>query len=245
MRSRDVTSKKVASLEEETDTYTRALVEMSNDGILVFGEDRSIEFANQMATILTGYPTQELLGKDIISVLGQEVEEVLRQLKAPAGKLCQEVKISTVLGEAKDVYLCLALVAGEKGEIKGCAYLTDITERKRFEEQLKTSERRYRELFQQVGEGLFMSSPDGNFVDCNQALLDMLGYENKEELLAIDIGKEVYANPEERKVFQKMMERDGHVKEWEVEFKRKDGGKITVLLSANAIQDKEGKIIQL
>ncbi|RLB07845.1 MAG: hypothetical protein DRG50_01645 [Deltaproteobacteria bacterium] len=216
---------------------------MSNDGILVFGQDRRIEFANQMATLLTGYPAQDLLGKDVISIMGQEVEEVLKQLKSPGDKLCQEVKITTAEGEPRDVYLCLALAEGDKGEVKGCAYLTDITERKRFEEQLKASEKRYRELFQHVGEGLFISTPEGKFIDCNQALLDMLGYESKEEFLKIDIAKDLYVNPEERNVFQQMMERDGYVKEWEVEFKKKDGGKVTVLLSANAIRDNEGRIV--
>lgn len=119
---------------------------MSNDGILVFDEDRSIEFANQMATLLTEYQTGELLGRDIVSILGQGVEVVLEQLKGPGDKLCQEVQITTAQGEQRDIYLCLALAGGEGGGVRGCAYLTDITERKRFEERLKASERRYREL---------------------------------------------------------------------------------------------------
>ena len=216
---------------------------MSNDGILVFDEDRSIAFTNQMATILTGYPPEELLGRDIISILGHGVEEVLKQLKGPGDKLCQEVEITTARGEQRDIYLCLALADGGEGAVKGCAYLTDITERKRFEERLRVSEKRYRELFEQVGEGLFISTPEGKFIDCNQTLLDMLGYETKEELLQIDITKDLYVIPEERRIFQAKMERDGSVREWEVEFKRKDGGKITVLLSAYAIRDSAGNVL--
>ena len=242
-RNRKSISPALPSPEKEQDRYTRALVQMSNDGILVFDEDRSIAFTNQMATILTGYPPEGLLGKDVISILGHGVEEVLGQLKAPGDKLCQEVQISTARGEQRDIYLCLALAEGGEGAVKGCAYLTDITERKRFEERLRLSEKRYRELFQQVGEGLFISNPEGKFIDCNQALLDMLGYETKEELLRIDIVTGLYVIPQERDVFREMMERDGSVREWEVEFKRKDGGKITVLLSAHAIRDSAGKVV--
>jgi two-component system NtrC family sensor kinase len=216
---------------------------MSNDGILVFDEDRSIAFTNKMAAILTGYPPEELLGRDVISILGHGVEEVLGHLKGPGDKLCQEVQITTAGGEQRDIYLCLALADGGGGAVKGCAYLTDITERKRFEDRLRVSEKRYRELFHQVGEGLFISSPEGKFIDCNQTLLDMLGYETKEELLQIDIVKDLYVIPQEREVFQEMMERDGSVREWEVEFKRKDGGKITALLSAHAIRDGAGKVV--
>ena len=216
---------------------------MSNDGILVFDEDRSIAFTNQMATMLTGYSSEELLGKDVCSVLGHEVEEVLAQLKEPGDKLCQEVQIPTAGGEQRDIYLCLALAEGGRGEAKGCAYLTDITERKRFEEQLLVSEKRYRELFEHVGEGLFISTPEGKFVDCNPALLEILGYENKEDLLQIDITNDLYAIPGDRKIFQNMVERDGSVKEWEVDFKRKDGGRIRALLSAHAIRARDGKVV--
>jgi PAS domain S-box-containing protein len=242
-RAHKSTSPSLPSVEKEHDRYTRALVQMSNDGILVFDEDRSIAFTNQMATMLTGYPPEDLLGKDVCSVLGHEVEEVLAQLKGPGDKLCQEVQIPTAGGEQKDFYLCLALAEGGTGDVKGCAYLTDITERKRFEEQLRVSEKRYRELFEHVGEGLFISTPEGKFLDCNPALLEILGYANKEELLQIDITKDLYAIPGERKTFQEMVERDGSVKEWEVEFKRKDRGKITVLLSAHAIRARDGKVI--
>jgi PAS domain S-box-containing protein len=242
-RAHKSTSPSLPSVEKEHDRYTRALVQMSNDGILVFDEDRSIAFTNQMATMLTGYHPEDLLGKDVCSVLGHEVEEVLAQLKGPGDKLCQEVQIPTAGGEQKDFYLCLALAEGGTGDVKGCAYLTDITERKRFEEQLRVSEKRYRELFEHVGEGLFISTPEGKFLDCNPALLEILGYANKEELLQIDITKDLYAIPGERKTFQEMVERDGSVKEWEVEFKRKDRGKITVLLSAHAIRARDGKVI--
>jgi PAS domain S-box-containing protein len=242
-RTRKSASTPLPSENTEQDRYTRALVQMSNDGILVFDEDRTIAFANQMATVLTGYPPEELVGKDVRSILGNAVEEIFEQLKGPGAKVCQEVKISTAAGEQRDFSLCLALAAGGDDEVKGCAYLTDITEHKQFEEQLKVSEKRYRELFEHVGEGLFISTPEGKFVDCNPALLEILGYENKEELLAIDITTDLYAVPEERKIFQQMVERDGAVKEWEVEFKKKDRGKITVLLSAHAIRAGEGKVI--
>ena len=242
-RARKSTSPSLPSEEKEHDRYTRALVQMSNDGILVFDEDRSIAFANQMATLLTGYPSEELLGKDIRSILGNAVEEIFEQLKGPGAKVCQEVRIPTAGGEQRDFSLCLALAEGGRGEAKGCAYLTDITERKRFEEQLRVSEKRYRELFQHVGEGLFISTPEGKFVDCNPALLEILGYDNEGELLQIDITNDLYTIPGDRKTFQQMVERDGSVKEWEVEFKRKDGGKITVLLSAHAIREREGKVI--
>ena len=67
--------------------------------------------------------------------------------------------------------------------------LKDITDR-------REAEKRYRELFDSIQEGLFFSTPEGRFVEVNDALLRMLGYETREELLVIDISTQLYTSPE-------------------------------------------------
>jgi two-component system NtrC family sensor kinase len=71
----------------------------------------------------------------------------------------------------------------------------------------------------------------------------MLGYDSKEEFLAIDLPTDLYVRPEDRRTFQEMMERDGRVIEYEVEFKRKDGSTIPILLTGHARYDHRGKVI--
>ncbi len=110
-------------------------------------------------------------------------------------------------------------------------------------EELKRSEEKYRNLFERVRHGIFISRREGKFIDCNQAMLDMLGYASKEEFLAMDITRDLYLNPRDREVFQGLIERDGFVKDFEVDFKRKDGEKITILLTAHAKRDEGGEII--
>ena len=99
----------------------------------------------------------------------------------------------------------------------------DVTEQVTAEEKMRASEEDYRRLFEHVGCGVFISTKEGKFLDVNQALLDMLGYGSKEEFLKIDIAKDLYLHPEDRRRFQQMIERDGRVIDYEVEFKRKDG----------------------
>lgn len=53
-----------------------------------------------------------------------------------------------------------------------------------LKEELRASEERYRDLFERVQHGIFISTKKGRFVDCNQAMLDMLGYESKDEFLS-------------------------------------------------------------
>src|SRR5262249_739690 len=68
--------------------------------------------------------------------------------------------------------------------------LKDISER-------REAERRYRELFDNIQEGLFFSTPDGRFIEVNDAMVHMLGYSSREEMLQIDISTQLYFSPDE------------------------------------------------
>jgi two-component system NtrC family sensor kinase len=108
---------------------------------------------------------------------------------------------------------------------------------------LRASEEEFKNLFEHVASGVFISSKEGKFLNANQALLDMLGYDSKQEFLNIDLPQDLYVRPEDRRTFQDMMERDGRVIDYEVEFKRKDGSTIPILLTGHARYDQAGNII--
>jgi len=101
----------------------------------------------------------------------------------------------------------------------------------------------YNSLFEHVGCGVYISSKEGKFLDANQALLDMLGYKSKEEFLEIDIARDLYTKPEDRKKFQRLIERDGQVVNYEVDFKRKDQSILPVLLTAHVRYDQQGNVL--
>jgi PAS domain S-box-containing protein len=245
---RDITERKRMEREirEATKRFEK-IAEMGEDGIIVFDEDSRIEFANQMASEIMGLSKNKILGKEFFSLIGKRDEEFLEEMvmrgEGMGEKVCTEMSIQTPQGRVKETEVCLAPTRSEDGRIKTYAYIRDITERKKFEKELKESEEKYRTLFERVQHGLFISSKEGKFLDCNQALLNKLGYPTKEEFLNIDIAKELYVNPEDRKTFQKTIEQQGFVKDLEVEFKKKNGEKITVLLTAHAKRDEKGRII--
>jgi two-component system NtrC family sensor kinase len=119
----------------------------------------------------------------------------------------------------------------------------DITEKKEAEERIRSREEAYKRLFENVAVGVYISSKEGRFLDANKALLDMLGYESKEEFLKIDIAKDLYLKPEDRGKFQKMIEKDGRVIDYQVFFKRKDGKAIPVLHTGHARYDQHGNVV--
>ncbi|MCL5070041.1 MAG: diguanylate cyclase [Actinobacteria bacterium] len=109
--------------------------------------------------------------------------------------------------------------------------LHDITKFVLSEEAAKNIEKRYRTLFENSSDGIYISTPDGTYIDVNQSLVSILGYESREELLAVNT-KNLYFSEEDR---PPQDERD---KVFTVQLKKKDGGKVWVEISPRVIYDK-------
>jgi PAS domain S-box-containing protein len=120
--------------------------------------------------------------------------------------------------------------------------LADISARKVAEEALQLSERKYRELFEESRDVVFMSTPSGRFLDINRAGVDLLGYANKEEVLALDIGGQVYADPEERQRLLRLLDEQDFVRDFKSTLRRRDGTLIRVLETTTAVRDASGAV---
>jgi PAS domain S-box-containing protein len=223
------------------------ILEMGDDGIIVVEKTGKVGYVNTMVSVITGFSGEELyrqglkafLSGDSLSVLADMEKEI--RLHEDSRKVCTEMGAKDKLGALKDCEVCIA-VGGAKDGHRLYVYMRDITERKKMETQVRRSEERYRYLFSNIRHGVYISSKEGRFLDCNQALLDMLGYDDKKEFLALDITKEVYKNPEDRKTFQEIIERVGFVKDHEVTFKKKDGQEIVILLTGQTIRNEGDEI---
>jgi PAS domain S-box-containing protein len=116
--------------------------------------------------------------------------------------------------------------------------LKDISDR-------REAERRYRELFDNIQEGLFFSTPEGSFIEVNDAMVRMLGYSSREELLQIDIPTQLYFSPGQRDRHAEAMKEQGHLRNFEATLRRKDGSPIHVLINAFGLHDSLGRLLQI
>ena len=116
----------------------------------------------------------------------------------------------------------------------------DITSRKMADEALRESEERFRTLFNRVLDGIYRSSHDGRFLDVNPAMVSMFGYDSREEMLAVNIEKELYFAPEDR---QSLVLDAGQKTVDEYCMRRKDGSKIWVEDHGHYVHDNNGNII--
>jgi PAS domain S-box-containing protein/putative nucleotidyltransferase with HDIG domain len=119
----------------------------------------------------------------------------------------------------------------------------DITERKRAENELRESEERFRSLYENATLGMYRTTPNGDILLANPALINMLGYSSFAELSQRNLENEGYEPEYERNIFRQTIESNGIVKGFESEWKRKDGATLFVRESSKAIQDAEGKFL--
>jgi PAS domain S-box-containing protein len=111
------------------------------------------------------------------------------------------------------------------------------------EQYLKETENRYRKIFSSSHQGYFLSTREGRFLEVNDALLNILGYSSKQEMLRLKLPDDLYVNPQDREVLQLLIEKQGFIKDFKVDFKRKDGSKITILLTANIYKSIDGETL--
>jgi len=216
-----------------------AILDAFEDGIYVMNTDLVVEYMNS-AMIAEFGPG---VGKKCHQLINQSEEKCPWCLSDEvfAGKtVAREVYVPLV---NKTYYLTEIPFENPDGSLAKLSIYHDITKRKQQEEKLRVTEEEFKNLFEHVASGVFISSKEGKFLNANQALLDMLGYDSKEEFLNIDLPQDLYVRPEDRRTFQELMERDGRVIDYEVDFKRKDGSTIPILLTGHARYDQQGKII--
>jgi PAS domain S-box-containing protein len=218
---------------------TTAILDAFEDGIYVMNQDLTVEYMNSA----------------MVANFGKGVGRKCHQLLNHSEQRCPWCRSDEVFGGRtvrrevyvplvdKTFYLIEIPFENADGSISKLSIYRDITERKRQEQRLQASRKDFRNLFEHIATGIFISSKEGKFLNANRALLDMLGYESKEEFLNIDLPQDLYVRAEDRRRFQEMMEHDGRVIDYEVEFKRRDGSTIPILLTGHARYDQQGNIV--
>jgi len=119
--------------------------------------------------------------------------------------------------------------------------LGSLIEHKRVEKQQRESEEWYRNFFTTSRDCVFITSPDGMLIDFNDATMEMLGYDSREELSHVTISS-IYKYPADRSVFLALIAREEYVKEFPVQLKRRDGTIIYSLINGALLRNPDGAI---
>jgi PAS domain S-box-containing protein len=245
--------------------YNRSLIEASLDPLVTIDHEGKIADVNQATELVTGYSRAELIGTDF-SVYFTEPEKALEGYR----KVFRDGNIHDYLLEIRNrdghitpVLYNATVYRDETGAISGVfAAARDITGRRKAEEALRQvneklranvgdltrqklalreSETRYRQFFKTTLDSVFITTPDGQWIDFNDALVEIFGYGSREEVFAVPVPS-FYAHQEERDAFLERVVRDGYVKEHPLKFKKKDGTVFDTLITIVAQRNPDGSI---
>jgi PAS domain S-box-containing protein len=221
---------------EQANRHWVEVFDAISDYIVVHDEANNILRVNRSLADFVGLAPDQLTGVNM-----RALEGLSTSASAYACPFCRN-------GEGLDEYVHNALDrsylvstsrihAAASTQMQTVHVLKDITDR-------RDAEQRYRELFDNIQEGVFFSSPQGRFIEVNDALVRILGYNSREELLQLDLRTSLYFSPERREELTRMIERDGGLRNHEEALRRKDGSPVHVLINSFAIRDPHGLVQQ-
>jgi PAS domain S-box-containing protein len=205
------------------------------DVILAHDNDFKILKANQVLL--------EQLGKAPADVIGHACDTVLPHAFAQwTGCPYCNLRGDTEFTEGADPCfggfsaVSTSSYAEQGSEQRGILHIIrDISER-------RSAEEKYRLLFEQVQEGVFIATPAGRLLDCNDALVHMLGYTTREELFALNLNSDVFADSRQQQTFQRELDEHNHVRDFEITLRRKDGSQLVAVQSGFARRDEKGNV---
>src|SRR5581483_6548858 len=209
------------------------------DYIVAHDESGNVLRVNRALADLIGVQPQQLIGLNMATLLGTGINAAMPRscpFCRPTGELADEY-VHPPLERTFLVSTSQVHAASNEG-LQTVHVLKDITDR-------REAERRYRELFDNIQEGLFFTTPDGRFVEVNDALVRILGYSSREELLQAEVPAQIYSSPERRERLLELVQQHGVLRNHHEALRRRDGSIIHVLLNVFAVRDVDGRVVQM
>ncbi len=233
---RDVTdSRKAEEALRESEERFRTLIELTSDLVYRVDTGGLFIYVNPMFEKVTGHTASELKGLPFTAIIAPELRETIVDLfrKGIGGERipAYESEIMSRDGTRTPVEFMASTIHDKDGKPTGRFGIgRDITERKRLEENLISSEKKYRNLVDNTLVGVYQTNPDGRILYANQAFSDMFGYDSPEELMSISVIS-LYKNKEDRKKFLEAIRKERKLLNYDLELVTKDGEARDIILS--------------
>jgi PAS domain S-box-containing protein len=219
----------------------RELIDRLDHAVFTISLEGEIRVANRRFVEILGASFQDLIGHRLDEFIASPtMAEALRARDAflRKGHWAGRISIQLKSDPRRRFYDCwLQALTDEEQVTSISGWVRDVTSQ-------HESELRFTELFESLREGIFFTTPEGQLLDANPALVRMLGYANKEELKKLNF-REIYADPAQRDTLVRQIVYQGSVQDLEVVFRRKNGTHIHCLASGFAIRDTFGRTIRM
>jgi diguanylate cyclase (GGDEF)-like protein/PAS domain S-box-containing protein len=231
---KDVTSRRLVE-----ENY-RLVMDATSEGFVLLDRNQNMTEVNPALAALTGFEPQELIGKRIDQLYDHDRVEFY---SASRNHLSFETVFTARNGRPIPMICNRNTLRDESGEIAGyMVFLTDLTDLKATQEELRRAELRYHNMYRNAVQGMFQSRLSGELIRVNPAYARFLGYASVDEMLRLKAGaRELYFDPAERQRMLKALKRKGFLANFEVTLRRKDGKPVWALANYRLNRDESGE----
>jgi PAS domain S-box-containing protein len=234
---------------QESEKLFRTMVETAQEGVWAMDKNYRTSFVNQKMADMLGYQPSDMIGKPVnFFMFDEDLKDHNIRMKSRQKGISESYERRFRHKDGKAIWTIVSATSliTENDLFNGSfAMFTNITGRKKTEKLLKRSENKYREIFENSMEGIYQSTPEGKLVTVNPAFAKMFGYDSPEEMISSvkDIQNQLYVNPEDRDYMASLIEENGSIKNYEIEFNRYQGNTIWTLINAKGVRDQKGNMI--
>ena len=219
------------------------------DGLFTTDKEWRITFFNPAAEKITGFSAYDAVGMYCKDVFKNPICESDCALKRAVDKGCdihnREYAITNIDGEKVPILCSTSAFQDSDGRVTGgLEIFKDISENKRLQKEIESRERKYRRIFEGSHDMIYTSNPRGALIDINPAGVELLGYKNKEDLHNRISAVGLYRNTVDREKFVEVMTKEGFVKDYEVDFVKRDRSPLHVLISSRRYENRETGAIE-
>ena len=240
----DITAQKNMEdlLKKEKETF-KTILEKAPYGVVLMDSRGTYLYVNPEYTNITGYTLEDVL-KDgnwlVKSYPDRECRKEVTRFRNEnfTGKyvdrtysvICRDCSV-------KEIEFRKAILDDGRAIIT----LSDITEKRRAAEALRESEEKFRTLFEDSKDAIYIATKEGRFIDCNNSFLNLFGY-SREEAMNVN-ARTTYFSAEDHRNFLKTILDNGAVRDYEVRLLKKNGTLMDCLLTTSERKSENGTII--
>ncbi len=221
----------------------RDLIDSFDDVLLALSLEGQIRAVNRSFSDLVDTPFPQIIGRPLTDFVQETSGDGERLVERAMPRFMErrqwEGVVQVQLKSQSTVFYfdCVAHAMMRGDKVQGITVLArDVS-------ALRKNEARFTELFESLQEGIYITTPDGAILDVNPALVRMLGYDSKEDVLKRQV-PEIFVDRAERKIIKEQVERQPMIQGREITLIRKDGTSIVCLNTAAAVRDNAGRVVR-